>query len=138
MGVLGVVHPKVMDKIDKKSSAVAVELDMGLLSQLKITLPAFREPSRFPSITSDLSFIVPADMPYQSFRTMIQDLHLDLLESVQLVDIYQDASWENKKSVTIRFTFTSMERTLEAQEVAACVDQLIEAGRAIGAEVKQA
>ncbi len=138
MGVMGVVHPKVMDKIDKKGAAVAVELDMGLLSQLKITLPAFREPSRFPSITGDLSYIVPTDTRYQTFINMIDELNLEHLESVQLIDIYQDPSWTDKMSVTIRFTFTSMERTLEAQEVSACMDQLVAAGQKIGAEVKQA
>ena len=136
MGVMGVVHPKVMEKIDKKSAAVAIELDMGLLSQEAIVLPAFREPSRFPSITGDLSFIVPTDTSYRTFTDMVAGLHLNNLENMQLVDIYQDPAWEGKKSVTIRFTFTSMERTLEAAEVNEAMEKLIEAGRGIGAEVK--
>ena len=135
---MGVVHPKVMDKIDKKGAAVAVELDMGLLSQFKITLPAFHEPSRFPSISSDLSFIVPSDMRYQRFADMIRETRPEHLESVQLIDVYQDPAWKDRKSVTIRFTFTSMERTLEAQEVASAMEQLVKAGEKIGAEVKQA
>ncbi|MCR5004920.1 MAG: phenylalanine--tRNA ligase subunit beta [Clostridiales bacterium] len=136
VGVMGVVHPKVMDKIDKKGAAVAIELDMGTLSQADIVLPTFKEPSRFPSISNDLSFIVPAETTYNTFNQMVDTLDLQNLEKVELVDIYQDPTWTDKKSVTLRFTFTSMERTLEAAEVAEAMDKLIEAGKAIGAEVK--
>ena len=109
---------------------------MGILSQAEIVLPTFKEPSRFPSISNDLSFIVPAETTYDTFDQMVDGLGLEHLEKVELVDIYQDASWTDKKSVTLRFTFTSMERTLEAAEVAEAMDKLIEAGKAIGAEVK--
>ena len=79
---------------------------------------------------------MPAETTYDTFDQMVDGLGLENLEKVELVDIYQDASWTDKKSVTLRFTFTSMERTLEAAEVAEAMDKLIEAGKAIGAEVK--
>ncbi len=137
IGVLGVVHPQVVGRIDKKGAVIGVELDMDLLSRYETMYPVYKEPSRFPGITSDISFIVPADMPFSRFKDMIEALHLQYLESYQLVDIYQDEAWENEKSVTLRFVFCSMERTLESEEVAALTQRLIEAGEAIGAVVRQ-
>jgi phenylalanyl-tRNA synthetase beta chain len=48
------------------------------------------------------------------------------LERYYLVDIFEDDKLlQSKKSVTIRFEFISMERTLESQEIQSMVDGLL-------------
>jgi phenylalanyl-tRNA synthetase beta chain len=48
------------------------------------------------------------------------------LDRYYLVDIFEDDKiLQNKKSVTVRFEFVSMERTLESHEIQSMVDGLL-------------
>ena len=136
LGLMGIVHPQVTDKIDKKASIIAVELNVDELSKIAKMLPQYREPSKFPSVTADLSYLIASEVPYSAFQSMVETLALPFLESYELVGIYQDPAWKKQKSVTIRFVFCSQERTLESEEVQALVNRLIEAGEKMGAQVK--
>ena len=93
----------------------------------------FDEPSRFPSSTNDITFIVDADVPYSAFTKVIEEGRSPLLADYSLIGIYKDAALTMKKSVTIRFTFSSKERTLEAAEVQEAADALRRSMAAIGA-----
>ena len=55
------------------------------------------------------------------------------LASTELVGLYVDEALTGKKSVSIRFTFTSYERTLEMNEVLEHADAYREAMKQIGA-----
>ena len=133
IGLIAVVHPTVAAKIEKKAAAVAVELNMDKIYPLAKILPQFREPSRFPSITSDVTFIVNAEVPYSEFERVIGNIPNEHLASMDLVGIYVDQALTGKKSVTVRFTFTSNERTLEMNEVLDYVATYREAMKEIGA-----
>lgn len=133
---MGIVHPQVTEKIDKKASIVAVELNVDVLSKIAKAMPQYGEPSKFPSVTADLSYLIASEVPYSAFQSMVETLELPYLESYELVGIYQDPAWKRQKSVTIRFVFCSQERTLESEEVQTLVNRLIEAGEKMGAQVK--
>ena len=135
VGLIAVVHPTVASKIEKKAAAVAVELNMDQIYPLVKVLPQFREPSRFPSITSDVTFIVDAETADSEFERVIGSIQNEHLASTDLVGIYVDQALTGKKSVTIRFTFTSNDRTLEMNEVLAYVAAYREAMKEIGAVV---
>ena len=135
VGLIAVVHPTVASKIEKKAAAVAVELNMDQIYPLVKVLPQFREPSRFPSITSDVTFIVDAETAYSEFERVIGSIQNEHLASTDLDGIYVDQALTGKKSVTIRFTFTSNDRTLEMNEVLAYVAAYREAMKEIGAVV---
>ena len=133
IGTIAVVHPTVASKIEKKAAAVALELNMDKVYPLAKIMPQFREPSRFPSITSDVTFIVDAEKPYSEFERVIESIPNEHLLKTELVGIYVDQNLTGKKSVTIRFTFTSAERTLEMNEVLEAVASYREAMKQIGA-----
>ena len=48
-----------------------------------------------------------------------RDIWENLIEEVRVIDIYENENkfWKGKKSVTIRITFRSLERTLENEEI---------------------
>lgn len=136
LGQIAIVHPAVCGKVDKKATAVAVELNLDPVSCLAKQMPEFQEPSRFPSIVNDISFMVSTDVRFADFERVIAAHPGEYLVSYDLVGIYQDESWENQESVTIRFVFCSNERTLESDEVAQAANMYMEAMKEIGAVVK--
>lgn len=136
LGTLAVVHPAVCGKVDKKATAIALELNLDALCRIEKAMPQFAEPSRFPSIVNDISFMVSSDTRFADFERVIAAHPCEYLTGYELVGIYQDASWQGQQSVTIRFVFCSKERTLESDEVQQAAAMYMEAMKEIGAVVK--
>ena len=136
LGEIAVVHPSVSGRIDKKGTAVAIELDMGSLCAVKTAALSFEEPSRYPEIVNDISFQVTEETAYEEFARRIDEMNCPVLTGYSLVAIYRDPEKKGTKSVTIRFVFCSRERTLSGEEVQACTEAIIEKMKEIGAEVK--
>ncbi|MDD7646787.1 MAG: phenylalanine--tRNA ligase beta subunit-related protein, partial [Ruminococcus bromii] len=121
LGFITVVHPAVQSKIDKKAVIVAGELDMDALSSLSASVIHYDEPSKFPGIDIDLSLVVGSEQTYSALSAAWADI-TPLLKSVSLIDSYNGAV----KSITLRFTFSSMEKTLSKNEVQGYVDTIVE------------
>jgi phenylalanyl-tRNA synthetase beta chain len=136
LGEMAVVHPSVSGRIDKKGTAIAIEIDMDAFCGVATEPVDYDEPSRYPEVVNDLSFQVAEDMNYETLADTIDAVASPMLVSYSLVGIYRDPSWKDQKSVTIRFVFGSKERTLSGDEVQACVDELIGTMKKIGAIVK--
>ncbi len=123
VGVLGVPHPAVRAKIDKKAAVAFLELDMAIFAACDKTPLAYREPSRFPSITIDLTFQMDAaDLAYGALAAEFRSAAGALLTDISVVDIFHG---ESGNSISFRFAFSSPERTLSKAELQPTVDALI-------------
>lgn len=111
LGKIGIVHPTVAKKIDKKAAIVFAEIDVADFSHLADAGIHYEEPSRFPAIDVDLSFVSDVFAP---IGKAIQNANCPLIKNVQVVDTYRD---ENGKSITTRITFSHPEKTLTREEV---------------------
>lgn len=120
LGVIGIAHPTVSKKIDKKAAIVFAELDVTAFSQLEDAGIVYEEPSKFPAIEIDLSFVSNFFAPIMK---EIQNANCALIKKVEVVDIYAD---ETGKSITTRLTFSHPEKTLTREEVMGVVDGVIE------------
>lgn len=120
LGVMGVTHPQVSGKIDKKAAIVFAEIDVQLFAAIADGGIHYVEPSRFPEIEVDLSFVSDTFAP---IARAIESAKCDLIQSVGVVDTYQDASG---KSITTRLTFAHPERTLTRDEVMSVADSIID------------
>ena len=79
----------------------------------------YEEPSRFPEMTVDLSFVADSFAPISK---AIKEVNSSLIKKVTVQDIYAD---ENGKSITVRMLFSHTERTLTREEVAEVTDAMI-------------
>ncbi len=116
IGEIGVVHPVVSKKIDKKAAIVYTEIDVAELSKIENASISYVEPSRFPEMEIDLSFVCDKFAP---IGQAIKAAESSLIKSVSVVDVYED---ENGKSITVRLVFSHPERTLTREETMAVVD----------------
>jgi len=88
-----------------------------------IALPAaaeksFREISKYPASSRDVAFLVPAVMEGEALCRAAYDQHEVLLESVSIFDVYTGKNLpEGMKSVGLRFSYRSGDRTLREEEI---------------------
>ncbi len=119
IGEIGLVHPVVASKIDKKATLVYAEIDVELFASLKNQSISYAEPSRFPEMEIDLSFMSSLYGPIGEVITL---QNCPLIKKVTVVDTYED---NNGKSITVRILFSHPERTLTGEEVKAVTDKII-------------
>lgn len=119
LGVIGIVHPVISKKIDKKASIVFAEIDVKEFASLSNESISYEEPSKFPAIDIDLSFISDKFAPISK---AIENAKSALIKKVEVVDTYTD---DTSKSITTRITFSHPEKTLTREEVMEIVDGVI-------------
>lgn len=119
IGEIGVAHPVVSKKIDKKAAIVFAELDVTEFAEITNKSISYEEPSRFPEMTVDLSFVAEK---FEPIANAIAKANSPLVKKVSVADIYQD---ENGKSITVRILFSHAERTLTREEVTEVTDAVI-------------
>jgi phenylalanyl-tRNA synthetase alpha chain len=92
--------------------------DERVKKQLKIG-NKYKEVSKFPPITRDISFVVDQSFIPNNYFDLIRDLGGDLVEEVALIDKYENSEkfGAGKLSYTFRVTYRSLERTLTNIEV---------------------
>ena len=119
IGRIGLIHPSVMKKLDKRASVVFAELDMDKLAAVENASISYEEPSKFPGIEIDLSFLTSRFAPV---KEAIDRAACELIRSVEVIDVYEagDAS-----SIAVRLTFSDSSRTLTREEVAAVTDGIV-------------
>ncbi len=123
LGWLCTLHPAVLSKLDKKGAAVCAQLDMDAFAAIPATDIAYREPSRFPGIDIDLSLVLPEGITYGQLAPAWAEFDQDTLKGVTLIDSFQQKGFS---SITLRFAFSSPERTLSKEEVQPWVDSILQ------------
>jgi phenylalanyl-tRNA synthetase beta chain len=100
-----------------------LDLDLGVLLD---PTRAVRRPlesvpiSRFPSSDIDLAFVVPDEVPAGSVEQALRAGAGDLLESVELFDVYRGPSVATgARSLAYRLRFCALDHTLGDEELAA-------------------
>lgn len=119
LGQMGIVHPAVSRKIDKKASIVYAELDVEVLSRIADAGIHYEEASKYPGMEVDLTFLSDSYAPIQAAITAA---NCPLIRKVRVIDIYCD---EGGNAITVRLTFTCMDRTLTREEVQQITDGII-------------
>lgn len=119
IGEIGVVHPFVGAKIDKKAAIVFAEIDVKLLSEIENSGITYKEVSRFPEMTIDLSFVSEKFAP---IKEAIEAAHCELIKKTSIIDTYVG---DGIKSITVRLLFSHPQRTLTGEEVKAVTDKII-------------
>lgn len=133
IGEIGIVYPTVQKKIDKKASIVYAEIDVDAFANIKNASIQYIEPSRFPEMEIDLSFISKTFAP---ISIAIAEAKSPLVKNVYVTDIYEDEN-DGSKSITTRIVFAHPERTLTKEEVTEVTDQIIGSLKAKGIELKK-
>ncbi|PCI19614.1 MAG: phenylalanine--tRNA ligase subunit beta [SAR202 cluster bacterium] len=118
LGIVGEVHPSILDRFDLKAQPVALlELDLpAVLQSQKGISHQFRSLSRYPASTRDLALVVPTGVPAAQVQEIVSKHRL--VERVELFDVYSGENIaSDSKSLAFHVFFQSHQRTLTAEEV---------------------
>ena len=121
LGEIGLVNASVAKTIDKKANIVYAEIDIEEFAKIGNASIRYEEPSKFPEIEIDLTFVSNTFAP---IRDAINAANCALIKSVGVVDTYAD---ESGKSITVRILFSHPERTLTKEEVNAVASDIVKA-----------
>ena len=94
-------------------------IDVETFATIKNASISYKEPSKFPEIEIDLSFMTEKFAPVAK---AIENTKCELIKSVSVTDIYTD---DNGKSITTKLVFSHPERTLTKEEVLKVTDSII-------------
>ena len=133
VGTINTLHPKNLAKIDKNSAVVCVELDLMIVEELEVKAVNFEEPSKFPSIDYDLSFVINDSIRYEQIASAWESQNVAELGDAQVIDLYEA---DGVKSMAVILTFSSDERTLSMEEVQEVVDKAVENLAKMGVTLK--
>jgi len=122
IGTMGILHPSVLKKIDKKANIVFAEIDMSAFTEAEVAPIVYDEPSKFPSMTYDISVEIPAGVLFENLESCWRQVGTELLKNTRIVDTYDT---EDIHSITVRFEFSSSERTLSTAEIQEIMDKVI-------------
>lgn len=99
----------------------------------------FKEVSKYPPVTRDISFIVSTTFVPNNYFDLIRDLGGDLIEEVTLLDKYENAAKFGAKRVsyTYRIIYRAPDKTLTTEEVESIQQKIsAETVKQFGAEIR--
>ncbi len=122
IGVMGIVHPTVGKKIDKKAAIVFAEVDMQAFADAEGAPIVYAEPSKFPPMDYDISVVIPKGVLFADMAKCWASEGEGILKGASVIDSYDTEMFHSE---TIRFEFSSNERTLASEEVQKIMDSII-------------
>ena len=114
-----------------------LELDLDALpAEGERVIPPFRAFSRFPSVSRDLSLLVPADQHYGPLAEAMRKALPSECSDLRCVDIYRGKGLEpGQQAWLLRMTFQG-DRTLTSEEVDGWVKAALGAAESAGAKLR--
>jgi phenylalanyl-tRNA synthetase beta chain len=118
IGYISVIHPKIKQSIAKKLNIAVLEINREMLQTIEAPALKYKEPSKFPEVTLDYSFLVDNNTGYDEILNNIKAYKSDILLGSSFVTLYTGKGMpEGKKSMTFRFTIGSKEKTLSSEDI---------------------
>lgn len=126
IGIMGEVHPLVMQNYGMKTKAYVADLDMPAMMSLADTDRHYHPLPKFPAVTRDLALVCDEAVTVGSIAEVIEASCGSLLEKVQFFDVYRGAQvGEGKKSVAYSIVLRSETGTLSDKEADAAVEAIL-------------
>jgi len=118
LGIIGEIHPDVSKTYEIDSACYVAELDFTNLFDSSNANVKYKKLPRFPQAQRDVALLVDKDVPVAELEKTIKKASGDILESIELFDVYEGSQIpEGKKSVAYSIFFRAPDRSLAAEEI---------------------
>ncbi|HET6875164.1 MAG TPA: phenylalanine--tRNA ligase subunit beta [Acidimicrobiales bacterium] len=137
LGAVGEIDPGVVAAYGLPGAVGWLGLSLDALSAAPRRDRTAVEPSRFPASDIDLAFVLADDVPAAELVATMEQAAGDLVEGVSLFDVYRgERIGAGRRSLALRARLRAADRTLTDGELAAARQKMIDAGAALGAELR--
>lgn len=126
LGVIGEIHPQVLQNYDIKVRSCAFEIDLEVLFELCRNKKMMQEITKYPSVERDIAVLLGTDVRASDAIAVIKDGEQEILTNVVVFDIYTGEQVpEGLKSAAFKLTFQSNERTLTEEDVSKSIENIL-------------
>ncbi len=134
LGYAGMAYPAFLHKA-VEGSAFVLELDGDMLLELSSKVALFKPLHKYQDSWRDISMLIPLTITVSDLERRIKDVS-PLITSVELIDYFQKKEWHDVRSVTMRFSLASQEKTLVSEEVDAVSEMVTNMVKKLGATIR--
>lgn len=122
IGILGLLRESILEAYSLKEKVWAAEIDLEALFEMQPQMFHYTPVSKFPSVVRDVTFIADLGITFQEIKTAMAGLSMPNLEKFEFIDRFEGSVIpRGKVSLSLRFTFRDLNKTLQA----AAVDNLL-------------
>lgn len=138
VGVIGEVHPDACENYEVDEKAYIAELNIDILLKNWKEDKSYTPLPKFPAVTRDIAILVQDEVLVQEIQDTITKAGGNLLESIELFDIYKGKQIpEDKKSIAYALSYRVPEKTLTDAEVNKVHNKIVRAlEHKLGAELR--
>ena len=127
VGSIGQLAEEIAATYKFKHPIFIAEIDLQTLLETEEQAIAYRPLPIYPSIVRDVSLIVKRGVSFAEIKRTIETQNYELLRSVEFVDVYEGKGMaDDERSLTIRLSYRSDERTLLEEDVELIHSQILE------------
>ncbi len=127
IGYLGRLNEEIAANYKFKQPVFVAEIDLQAVLEQDPASVRYRPLPKFPAIVRDVSFVVDRAMAYGSIKQGAWNSGVELLRSVDFVDVFEGKGLgDDERSLTLRFTYRSDQRTLIEDEVTSAHEKVLE------------
>jgi phenylalanyl-tRNA synthetase beta chain len=131
LGWIAQLHPARARQLDARDPVYVCELLLSALRQGSTGPAKFTDLPRFPGMTRDVAFELPADVPNAKVAAFFSSIKEPLLISTALFDVFTDPTGTklaaDRKSLAWTLTYRAPDKTLETPEVDATHNRIVSA-----------
>jgi phenylalanyl-tRNA synthetase beta chain len=137
LGVIGEIHPEVVENYGMEGRAVSFSLDVDTLFRHARLEKAYTPLPRFPAVSRDLALVCDDGIPVKKLEKAIREGAGGLLENVKLFDVYRgEQIAPGKKSVAFSVNLRSADSTLTEERVSGAMKKVIKELEKAGAALR--
>lgn len=128
MGFVGEVHPDTAAEYDVDNRLYVAEINLDDLRAEYAEGHTFKAFSKYPSVERDLAVVVDESVLAGDMVKAVENAKIKHLDKAEVFDIYRSEQiGKDKKSVAMNFAFSSVEKTLTDDEIAAEMKKILSA-----------
>jgi phenylalanyl-tRNA synthetase beta chain len=132
LGLVGQVHPQVLANFDLQQAAFLFELNFDTLLPLLKETTVSRSIPKYPAIFRDITIIVDKTLEAREIINTASEASSELVEDISLLNVFEGTPIaRGKKSVSLRVTYRSPQKTLVDEDVTplhqSIADRLVQA-----------
>jgi len=118
LGIVGEIHPRVLATVDLKQRIFIFEIEVDRLRALISEIIQSQPIPKFPAVFRDITIHISKEIETQKLFDTIADFKQKLVERVDLLDVFGgDPIPPHKKSISMRVTYRSLNKTLVDEDV---------------------
>lgn len=126
VGIMGEIHPELLDKLGISQRVLFAECDMHELMKLTRKAPKMQELAIFPSSDRDWTITLSKKIHYNELMAKINELKPAVCESVTLSALFEHEKLGiDKHNVTLHFVYRDRSKTISQEVVDAAHQKLV-------------